>query len=230
MIQTGYDLPLALSICGRLGTGWDHKACAGGAFMENINTRFGYRSAWLDDADALYPCRRVAVRDQRSCYLRASWRILVRRERLVRGDRGRAVPPSVGGRARASTATGAMPRSGLGTRPRRFVRSANSPAAARPTACRGRPDDRERLRAGRRRTCAATVPRSSRSVPSGLLSPGSGSCWARSTRRERLGALRARKSLPASSAHALGRPRWRSIRAAATPGGRNHSNGYSPSG
>ena len=77
MIQTGYDLPLALTICGRLGTGWDHKACAGGAFMENINTRFGYRSAWLDDADALYPCRRVAVRDQRSCYLRASWRILV---------------------------------------------------------------------------------------------------------------------------------------------------------
>ena len=77
MIQTGYDLPLALSICARLGTGWDHKACAGGAFMENINTRFGYRSSWLDDADPLYPCRRVAARDRRSCYLRASWRILV---------------------------------------------------------------------------------------------------------------------------------------------------------
>jgi hypothetical protein len=77
MIQTGYDLPLALSICARLGTGWDHKACAGGAFMENINTRFGYRSPWLDDADPLYPCRGVASRDQRSCYLRASWRILV---------------------------------------------------------------------------------------------------------------------------------------------------------
>jgi hypothetical protein len=77
MIQTGYDLPLALSICARLGAGWDHKACAGGAFMENINTRFGYRSPWLDDADPLYPCRRVASRDRRSCYLRASWRILV---------------------------------------------------------------------------------------------------------------------------------------------------------
>ena len=77
MIQTGYDLPLALEICDRLGTGWDHKACAGGAFMENINTRFGYRSPWLDDTDPLYPCARVGASDRRSCYLRASWRILV---------------------------------------------------------------------------------------------------------------------------------------------------------
>jgi hypothetical protein len=77
MIQTGYDLPLALEICGALGTGWDHKACAGGAFMENINTQFGFRSPWLDDGDPLYPCARVEQRDKRSCYLRASWRILV---------------------------------------------------------------------------------------------------------------------------------------------------------
>jgi hypothetical protein len=76
MIQTGYDLPLALSICASLGTGWDHKACAGGAFMENINTRFGFRSPWLDDEDPLYPCAEVSVQDRRSCYLRASWRIL----------------------------------------------------------------------------------------------------------------------------------------------------------
>jgi hypothetical protein len=76
MIQTGYDLPLALSICASLGTGWDHKACAGGAFMENINTRFGFRSPWLDDEDPLYPCAEVSVEDRRSCYLRASWRIL----------------------------------------------------------------------------------------------------------------------------------------------------------
>jgi hypothetical protein len=76
MIQTGYDLPLALEICAGLGTGWDHKACAGGAFMENINTQFGFRSPWLDDTDPLYPCGRVSARDQRSCYLRASWRIL----------------------------------------------------------------------------------------------------------------------------------------------------------
>ena len=77
MIQTGYDLPLSLSICARLGTGWDHKACAGGVFMENINTQFGYRSPWLDDSDPLYPCRRVSPDDRRSCYLRASWRILI---------------------------------------------------------------------------------------------------------------------------------------------------------
>ena len=56
MIQTGYDLPLALSLCASLGTGWDDRACAGGAFMENLDTRFGFRSAWLDDEDPLYPC------------------------------------------------------------------------------------------------------------------------------------------------------------------------------
>ncbi len=76
MIQTGYDLPLALDICRGLGTGWDHKACAGGSFMENINTAFGFRSPWLDDADPTYPCARVEAADKRSCYLRASWRIL----------------------------------------------------------------------------------------------------------------------------------------------------------
>jgi hypothetical protein len=77
MIQTGYDLPMALEICASLGTGWDHKACAGGAFMENINTAFGFRSPWLDDTNPLYPCGRVSESDRRSCYLRASWRILV---------------------------------------------------------------------------------------------------------------------------------------------------------
>jgi hypothetical protein len=76
MIQTGYDLPLALDICASLGSGWDNKACAGGVFMENINTAFGFRSSWLDDTDPLYPCARVVARDRRSCYLRASWRIL----------------------------------------------------------------------------------------------------------------------------------------------------------
>lgn len=76
MIQTGYDLPLALEVCASLGTGWDHKACAGGAFMENISTAFGFRSPWLDEADPTYPCARMEARDRRSCYLRASWRIL----------------------------------------------------------------------------------------------------------------------------------------------------------
>ena len=82
MIQTGYDLPLALSVCRALGTGWDQKACASGAFMENVNTRFGFRSSWLDDEDPLYPCDRVRLADEHSCYLRASWRILT----LAEGD------------------------------------------------------------------------------------------------------------------------------------------------
>ena len=77
MIQTGYDLPVALDVCAQLGSGWDRKACAGGAFMENINTQFGFRSPWLDDENPLDPCERVDVADARSCYLRASWRILV---------------------------------------------------------------------------------------------------------------------------------------------------------
>jgi hypothetical protein len=45
--------------------------------MENINTAFGFRSRWLDDSDPLYPCQQVKAPDRRSCYLRASWRILV---------------------------------------------------------------------------------------------------------------------------------------------------------
>lgn len=77
MIQTGYDLPLALSTCARLEIGWDRRACASGVFMENVDTRFGYQSRWLDDADPLYPCRRVAPFDRRSCYLRASARLLL---------------------------------------------------------------------------------------------------------------------------------------------------------
>jgi hypothetical protein len=76
MIQTGYDLPLALSVCASLGTSWDHLACTGGVYMENVDTRFGYRSRWLDEDDPLYPCSQVRARDQRPCYLRASWRIL----------------------------------------------------------------------------------------------------------------------------------------------------------
>ena len=76
MIQTGYDLPLALETCDRLQTGWDAVACTGGVFMENGTTRFGYRSRWLDDEDPLHPCDAVAARHRRSCYLRAPLRIL----------------------------------------------------------------------------------------------------------------------------------------------------------
>lgn len=76
MIQTGYDLPLALSICTRLGTGWDAVTCTSGAFMENYNTRYGYRSSWLDEDDPLYPCAKVASPYRKSCYLRVSIRVL----------------------------------------------------------------------------------------------------------------------------------------------------------
>lgn len=76
MIQTGYDLSTVLSLCARLGTGWDDVTCTSGAFMENLNTRYGFRSAWLKDEDPIYPCNSVAVRDRRSCYVRATTRIL----------------------------------------------------------------------------------------------------------------------------------------------------------
>ena len=76
MIQTGYDLPTALSLCSGLGTGWDRVTCTSGSFMENVSTRFGYRSSWLDEEDSLYPCNRVAVQHRRSCYVRATTWIL----------------------------------------------------------------------------------------------------------------------------------------------------------
>jgi len=76
MIQTGYDLPTALSLCGSLPTGWDHLTCTNGVFMENANTRFGFRSPWLNDEDPLYPCNELAPFDRRHCFARASTQIL----------------------------------------------------------------------------------------------------------------------------------------------------------
>lgn len=77
MIQTGYDLPTALSLCDGLGTGWDEVTCSSGVFMENVGTRFGFRSQWLEDDDPLYPCNDVQVRHRRSCYVRATTRVLL---------------------------------------------------------------------------------------------------------------------------------------------------------
>lgn len=76
MIQTGYDLPTALSLCTSLGTGWDEVTCTSGAFMENGVTRFGFRSRWLRDDDPLYPCNAIARGYRKSCYVRATTRIL----------------------------------------------------------------------------------------------------------------------------------------------------------
>src|SRR6266516_4343067 len=63
MIESGYDLPLALTVCHKLANGWDVVACRSGAFMENISTRYGFRSPWVKDDDPLYPCERVQLRD-----------------------------------------------------------------------------------------------------------------------------------------------------------------------
>ncbi|MBA2643039.1 MAG: hypothetical protein H0U82_08950 [Actinobacteria bacterium] len=76
MIQTGYDLPLALDVCAGLVTNWDSVSCRGGVFMENVNTRYGYRSSWLQDDEPLYPCSAVKLRDRRACYLRSTTRVL----------------------------------------------------------------------------------------------------------------------------------------------------------
>jgi hypothetical protein len=76
MIQTGYDLPTALAVCGGLQTRWDEVSCVGGAFMENGSTVYGLRSAWLKDDDPLYPCNRIKLRNRASCYLRVTTQIL----------------------------------------------------------------------------------------------------------------------------------------------------------
>jgi hypothetical protein len=76
MIQTGYDLPMALAVCRGLQTRWDEVSCAGGAFMENGSTLYGFRSPWLKNDDPLYPCQRVLLRNRGSCYLRVTTQIL----------------------------------------------------------------------------------------------------------------------------------------------------------
>lgn len=76
MIQTGYDLPTALAVCGGLGTRWDHLTCSNGVFMENANRRFGFQSRWLDDDDPLYPCNEVGALDRRHCFARAATQVL----------------------------------------------------------------------------------------------------------------------------------------------------------
>jgi hypothetical protein len=76
MIQTGYDLPTALSLCAGLGTRWDHLTCSNGVFMENASTRFGFRSPWLDDRDPLYPCNQLGSLDRRHCFARVPTQVL----------------------------------------------------------------------------------------------------------------------------------------------------------
>jgi hypothetical protein len=86
MIQTGYHLPTALAVCESLGTRWDEVTCTSGVFMENVSTRFGFRSPWLDEERPLAPCDGLRPRHRRSCYVRATTWVL----QLVENDFGRA--------------------------------------------------------------------------------------------------------------------------------------------
>jgi hypothetical protein len=78
MLQTGYDMPLALNVCGRLATGWDQTSCSGGVFMENISSSYGFHSPWLRAKDLVYPCDSKVVKRQFKvyCYLMVTSRIL----------------------------------------------------------------------------------------------------------------------------------------------------------
>jgi hypothetical protein len=76
MIATGLNLPVSLEVCSRLGRWWDRDACRGGAFMENIQSSYGFRSTFLDDDDPVYPCNQVALGTKRRCYQVVTTRIL----------------------------------------------------------------------------------------------------------------------------------------------------------
>jgi len=80
MLQSGYNMPFALSICDRLKTDWDRSSCTGGIFMENINaangSAYGQKTQWLKKSDLVYPCDWVKSRDKLYCYLMVTSRIL----------------------------------------------------------------------------------------------------------------------------------------------------------
>jgi cytochrome c553 len=76
MIYSGYDLPLSLKICTGLNGGWEQRSCAGGVFMENLQSSYGVRSPWLKDSDPIYPCDAVRTRWKGPCYLIETARIL----------------------------------------------------------------------------------------------------------------------------------------------------------
>ncbi|HET9436678.1 MAG TPA: hypothetical protein VFO64_00635 [Gaiellaceae bacterium] len=76
MIATGLNLPVSLEVCSRLDRWWDRDACRGGAFMENLQSSYGYTSTFLKDADPVYPCNWVPVGEKRRCYQIVTSRIL----------------------------------------------------------------------------------------------------------------------------------------------------------
>ena len=79
MLQSGDNLPFALSVCDRLQTAWDRTSCSGGVFMENINAGTGLsqgQTRWLKKSDLVYPCDAVSKRHKLYCYLMVTSRIL----------------------------------------------------------------------------------------------------------------------------------------------------------
>ena len=77
MIQTGYDLPVALSICRGLASRWARDSCAGGSFMENFFSTYGVKSRWLRRDDLTYPCNAPVARNfEAPCYLIVTARVL----------------------------------------------------------------------------------------------------------------------------------------------------------
>lgn len=81
MISTGYDLPFALQVCGKLQTAWDQTSCTGGVYMENVNaangTSIGFKTPWVRANDLVYPCDAPVTKGKRLyCYLMVTSRIL----------------------------------------------------------------------------------------------------------------------------------------------------------
>ena len=76
MLYTGYELPLALTMCHGLADEFEQVSCSGGVFMENLSSSFGLRSRWLKKDNLLYPCNIVSRQDKLYCYLLVSSRIL----------------------------------------------------------------------------------------------------------------------------------------------------------
>jgi hypothetical protein len=76
MIFSAMDLRWSLRMCDRLAGEWAQQSCDGGVFMQNYDTRFGFRSAYLRDDDLLFPCDAVGSRHKQPCYVQVVNRVL----------------------------------------------------------------------------------------------------------------------------------------------------------
>jgi hypothetical protein len=76
MILYWYDLPQALHVCGELKVINDQVGCAGGVFMENLNSMYGVTSKYLRANDMAYPCDVVRWEFKSACYDQVTRRML----------------------------------------------------------------------------------------------------------------------------------------------------------